>query len=133
MKYLAGLVVLTVLVVFAISIGLTLANAVVDRPPTVRRVVSGGPPDVQAALVPANPAGPTAAQVRGWCISEHCAMHGFEELMEGNRRIVHMTTGPAVTFAVPDGFWAHVWDCSQTSIAGGPASFTACEATFRVD
>jgi hypothetical protein len=61
----------------------------------------------------------------------NCEHHRFEELTEGGRTIVHMTTGIAATLNVPSGISIDGWDCVQAADAVGPVQWTGCEATFR--
>lgn len=104
------------------------------EPTSGLRTVLSSQPALQEVVPPQNVAGPgggiSAAEVRGWCVA-NCEHHRFEELSEGGRTIVHMTTGIAARLNVPEGISIDGWDCFRDADAVGPVQWTGCEATFR--
>jgi hypothetical protein len=103
-------------------------------PATDLRTVLSSQPTLREIAPPQNAPGVggglSAAEARGWCVA-NCEHHRFEELTEGGRTIVHMTTGIAATLNVPAGISIDGWDCYQAADAVGPVQWTGCEATFR--
>jgi hypothetical protein len=98
-------------------------QSVLSSQPTLREIVP-------VQIVADSGGGVGAAEARGWCVS-NCEHHRFEEIVEGGRTIVHMTTGIAATLNVPAAISIDGWDCYQDADAVGPVQWTGCEATFR--
>jgi hypothetical protein len=81
----------------------------------------------------------SAREVASWCVGP-CDAHEFEELVENDYTIVHMTTGVAVTLRVPEGVSVDGWGQTVPSLGTGcdtdldmigPGEWTGCEATLR--
>ena len=70
--------------------------------------------------------------VLAWCVGEQCVLSRFEAMLEGDRQIIHVITGPAVSITVPPGYAADIWDCFQVVPRTTGQFPRVCEATFRI-